>query len=193
MAAVAAYGERGGDFDGAFRRVGEDAGGDAVLLDEAGGLPAHAQGEGGEVCGFGGEEVEEVPLRHERDEFGVGGQVGEVGEGGGAVADGDGGAVNPGVADGEEFVEEAKLVHELERGGMDGVAAEVAEEVGVLFKDGDVDGTAGEEIAEHDAGGASADDAAGGWGQRGGLSHDAARVTMGAGWVKGVAVEGGAP
>ena len=64
--------------------------------------------------------------------------------------------------EGEEFFEEAELVEELEGGGMDGVAAEVAEEVCVLFEDGDVDALAGEEEAEHDAGGASADDAAGG-------------------------------
>ena len=53
-------------------------------------------------------------------------------------------------------------MEELEGGGVDGVAAEVAEEVGVLFEDGDVDAGAGEEEAEHDAGGAAADDAAGG-------------------------------
>ena len=79
VAAVAADGEGGGDFDRAFGRVGADAGGDAVLLDEAGGFPAHAECEGGEVGGFGGEEVEEVPLRHEGDEFAVRGEVGEVG------------------------------------------------------------------------------------------------------------------
>ena len=45
---------------------------------------------------------------------------------------------------------------------MDGVAAEVAEEVLVFFEDGDGDTLAGEEETEHDAGGASADDAAGG-------------------------------
>ena len=62
----------------------------------------------------------------------------------------------------EEAVEQAELVEELEGGGMDGVAAEVAEEVGVLFEHGDGDAGAGEEIAEHDAGRASANDAAGG-------------------------------
>ena len=36
-----------------------------------------------------GEEVEEVPLGHEGDEFAVGGEVGEVGDGGGDVADDD--------------------------------------------------------------------------------------------------------
>lgn len=79
MAAIAADGERGRDFDWAVRCVGEDAGGDAVLLDEAGCLPTHAQSEVGEASGFGGEEVEKVPLRHEGDELGVRGKVGEVG------------------------------------------------------------------------------------------------------------------
>ena len=50
VAAVAADGESGWDFDGAVGSVGEDAGGGAVLfLDEAGGLPTHAEGEGGEA------------------------------------------------------------------------------------------------------------------------------------------------
>ena len=50
VAAVAADSEGGGDFDGAVGGVGSDAGGDAVLLDEAGGFPAHAEGEGGELA-----------------------------------------------------------------------------------------------------------------------------------------------
>ena len=45
---------------------------------------------------------------------------------------------------------------------MYGVASEVAKEVGVFFQDGYGDALAGEKEAEHDAGGASADDAAGG-------------------------------
>ena len=61
---------------------------------------------------------------------------------------------------GEEFFEKAKLVEKLEGGGMDGVAAEVAEEVFVFFEDSDGDALAGEKKAEHDACGASADDAA---------------------------------
>ena len=42
-----------------------------LLLDEIGGLPAHAELEGGVARGLRGEEVEEVPLRHEGDELGV--------------------------------------------------------------------------------------------------------------------------
>ncbi len=53
-------------------------------------------------------------------------------------------------------------MEELEGGGVNGVAAEVAEEVYVFFEDGDFDAGTGEEEAEHDSGGAAADDAAGG-------------------------------
>ncbi len=89
VAAVAADGEVGRDGDGAVGGVGFDAGGDAVLLEEAGGFPTHAEGEGGIVGGFSGEEVEEVPLRHEGDEFCVGGEMAEVGDAELLAADGD--------------------------------------------------------------------------------------------------------
>jgi hypothetical protein len=56
---------------------------------------------------------------------------------------------------------------------MDGVAAEVAEEVGVFFEDGHLNAGAGEKEAEHDAGGAAADDASGGG------------EGLGLGWVHG--------
>ena len=144
MAAVAAYGEGGVDFDGAGGRVGADAD-DAMagVFDEAGGLVLHEEVEGGVVCGLGGEEVEEVPLGHEGDEFCVGGEVGEVGDGKVFAADGEDELGDLLVGKGEEGVEDAELVHEFEGGGVDGVAAEVAEEVFVLFEDGDVDGRRG--------------------------------------------------
>jgi hypothetical protein len=163
VAAIAADGERGVDLGGAVGGGGEDAG-DFVLIiaEEAGGFPAHAEVEGGELGGFGGEKVEEVPLGHEGDVLGYGGKVGEVGHEELAATDGDGHSADFGVGELEEAVEQAELVEELEGGGVDGVAAEVAEEVGVFFEDGDGDAGAGEEVGEHDAGGASADDADGG-------------------------------
>ena len=171
VAAVAADGEVRGDGYGAVGCEGLDAGGDAVLLDEGGGLPAHAESEGGEVRGFGGEEVEEVPLRHECDELGLGGEMAEVGYAELLAADEDGELGDARVWEGEEFFEEAELVEEFECGGVDGVAAEVAEEVFVFFEDGDGDALAGEQEAEHDACGASADDAAGGGGRVEGGRH----------------------
>ncbi len=79
VAAVAAHGEGGADFGGAVGGVGADAGDAVVLAQEIRGFPAHAQGEGGEGGSFLCEEVEEVPLGHEGDEFCYGGKVGEVG------------------------------------------------------------------------------------------------------------------
>ena len=143
--------------------VGEDAFDGAVFFpEEAGCLPTHAQGEAGEAGGFGGEEVEEVPLRHERDEFCVTGNMGEVGHGDAAISDEAGETGDLSMGNAEEFFEEAKFVEEFECGGMDGVAAEVAEKVCMFLEDGDGDALAGEEKAEHDACRASADDAAGG-------------------------------
>jgi len=60
---------------------------------------------------------------------------------------------------------------------MDCVAAEVAEKVCMFFEDGDGDTLAGEEVAEHDASGAAADDAAGGRELISGWAHGGMRVT----------------
>ncbi len=159
VAAVAADGEGGGDLDRAVGGVGADAGGGAVVLEEAGRLPSHAELEGGVARGLLGEEVEEIPLRHEGDELRVGGEVGEVRHGEALAADDRGEAGDLGVRELEEAVEEAELVEALEGGGVDGVAAEVAEEVGVLFEHGDGKASAGEQQAEHHPCRTAADDA----------------------------------
>ena len=115
MAAVAADGESGRDFYGSIRSVGEDAGGGAVLfLDEAGGLPTEAKGEAGAAGGFGGEEVEEVPLGHECDESGVSGDVREVSHRDTAISDKAGEARDFRVGNGEEFFEETELMEDFE-------------------------------------------------------------------------------
>ena len=166
VAAVAADGEVGADFDGAVGSVGADAGDAAGVGSAAASRPVASQPmrrvKVGIARGFFGEEVEEVPLRHEGDEFCDGGKVGEVGHVEALAADDGGEAGDLGVGELEKAVEEAEFVEELEGGGMDGVAAEVAEEVGVLFEDGDGDAGAGEQVAEHHACRTSADDAAGG-------------------------------
>ena len=128
----------------------------------------------GKTGRFTGEEIEEVPLGHERNEFGVSGKVGEVGHSDGSVADQAGHTGDFGVGKLEELLEETELMEELESRGMDGVTAKVAEEVCVFFEDGDGNALTGEKEAEHDACRASADDAAGcgervAWQTHGGL------------------------
>src|SRR5215469_16705529 len=101
------------------------------------------------------EEVQEVPLRHEGDEFARGGNVTEVRCLQVGTAYDRSNLFHPLVRQKQELAQEAEFVEDLEGGRMDGVAAEVAEEVLVLFNNGDLDAMAGEKIGEHDAGGAS--------------------------------------
>ncbi len=89
VAAVATDCECGLDLDGAVWGIGQYTRSGAVLgLEEAGGFPAHAERKTGEASGLLGEEVEEVPLGHERDEFSVGGEVGNIGHLKALAADG---------------------------------------------------------------------------------------------------------
>ena len=60
----------------------------------------------------------------------------------------------------QEAVDQPELVHHLQRRGMHGVAAKIAEEVGVLLQHHDIDAGASEQVTEHHAGRAAADDAA---------------------------------
>ena len=87
-------------------------------------------------------------------------QMREVGERDAVVADLAGQLAHLLMRQLEELVEQAELVHDLERRGMDGVAAEVAQEIGVLLEHHHLDAGAGEQIAQHHAGGPAAGDAA---------------------------------
>jgi hypothetical protein len=167
VAAVAADGESGGQGGGAGGGLNFDSGDAVGMVCEAGDFVLHEKAEGGVFGGLLGQEVEEIPLRHERDEATVGGEMGEVGERELLAADDSGDVVGLLVGELEERVKKAELVHELEGGGVDGVSAEVPEEVLMLFQNGDGNTGAGEEKAEHHAGGAAADDAGGG-GRKGG-------------------------
>ena len=79
--AVAADREVGAHLERAVRRVGAHAGDAAALLDQVDRLGPHAQVEGRIALALLGQEIEEVPLRHQRDELAAGRQVGEIREG----------------------------------------------------------------------------------------------------------------
>ncbi len=115
--------------------------------------------------------------------------MGEIGYGEAFAAYDSGERRDLGVRDGEELLEEAELVEEIERGGVDGVAAEVAEEVFVFFEDCNLDAGAGEEEAQHDARGSSADDAAGGGERVGVVGHLLMRVASRREGVKSFAAD----
>ena len=130
------------------------------LLDQPGHLRAHPQIEGGVAARQRGEEVQEVPLRHERNELAAGRQVAKVRDGQRYVTDLRVDLVHLLVGELQEVLQHAQLVQELERRGVDRVASEVAEKVRVLFQDDDVDTRAGQQQPQHHPGRAATGDAA---------------------------------
>ena len=161
-AAVGADDEVGLDAEWTARRFCFDARDAAVgVAQQARHLGLHAEVEARVPAADALEHVEEVPLRHERHELHVGGQVRKVPDVDRLPADLAADFAQFLVGPCEEVLERAEIVQDLERGRVDGVAAEVAEEVAVLFDDDDGDACSGEEHAEHHPGGTAADDAAG--------------------------------
>jgi hypothetical protein len=163
-AAVGADGESGAEFLFAIFNFRADACNAIIFDDEIGDFSFHEQVELRIGASFFGDEIEEVPLGHEADEFAVDRQVRKIGDGDGEIVDDCADFAELLVRDAEEIIEEAEFVDELEGGGVNGVPAEVAEEVGVFFEDEDLDACASEEEAEDHACGAAAGDEAGGWG-----------------------------
>jgi hypothetical protein len=139
VSTVGADGERRPDFEQPVRRLGPHADDLAVVFEEVGDLGLHAEIEGRIESGVVVQEVEEVPLRHKRDEFGARRQVGEIGDRHRHAADIAGKNTGFLMRAFQELFQEAEFVHHFESGGVDGVAAEIAQEVGVLFEDGDGD------------------------------------------------------
>ena len=163
MAAVAAHRKIGADLDLAVRRFRPHADNAAAFLDQIGRLRLHMQIEGRVDLAVRRQKIEEVPLRHQRDEFAARRQVAEVGKRNGGVADLSAQPGDARVRQLEEFVQQAELMHELQRRGMNGVAAKIAQEVGVLLQHHHRHAGARQQKAEHHAGRSPAGNAAGGF------------------------------
>ena len=121
------------------RRAGTHAGDAAVFLDEIRDFRLHPQMEGGILCSFASDEVEEVPLRHQRDERAAGPQMGEIGDADALAAEDAGEVPRLLVWQLEKFVQQAELADHVERRRMNGVAAEIAQKVLVLLQHDDID------------------------------------------------------
>ena len=131
-----------------------------AVFHQIGDLGLHAQAEAWIGPRLVGEKIEKLPLRHEGDEVAARRQMREVGKHHAVLADLAGELAQLLMRPFEELIEQAELVHDLERRGMDRVAAEVAQEIGVLLEHHHLHAGAGEQIAQHHAGGPSSGDAA---------------------------------
>src|SRR5665213_1417316 len=107
-----------------------------------------------------GEEIQEIPLRHQRDELALRRQMAEVDHRNALGAHLECEPRHLVVRNLQKFVEQAELVHQLEGRGVHGVTAEVAEEVLVLLKHGDVDSGTRQQKAQHYSGRSAAGDGA---------------------------------
>ena len=130
----------------------------AALEEHIGHRSAHAQRKMGRARRLAGQEIEEVPLRHHRDEAAARRKAAEVGEFQAVLAElrldlGD--AV---VRQLEQPLEKAELRHDFKGGGMKRVAAEVAQEIRVLLEDQGADAGARKHEPEQHAGGPAAGD-----------------------------------
>src|SRR5262249_44024652 len=106
------------------------------------------------------EEVQEVPLRHERDEAAAGREVGEVGDDNLLVADIPRQLPCLLVGAPEKLVPEAELAHQLQRQRVGRLPPALAQEIGVLLEDHHVHASPSEEQAQHHAGRPAASDTA---------------------------------
>jgi hypothetical protein len=106
------------------------------------------------------DEIQEIPLRHQSDEFAMRGHVREIGDHHSFVANLAGKLKNLLMRALEELVENAKLVHQFERGRVNRITAKVAQEILVLFEHDYIKARPREQKAQHHSGGASSGNAA---------------------------------
>ena len=87
VATVGADDEVRPDFEPSFRLLGGQPDDGGAVLQKAVDLGEHLELERGIALGMLGEEIEEVPLRHQSDEMAMGGEMREIGERDVVVAD----------------------------------------------------------------------------------------------------------
>src|SRR5215831_10049417 len=133
MPAVSADDEVGIDVDRSVGRRYDEAAYAAVRFTEPGDLGLHQQVERRVRTCLGCHEVQEVPLRHQRDELAARRQVREVAKRQRLAPDAARNLANLAVRAFEELVEDAQLMQDFERGRMNSVAAKIAKKVPMLL------------------------------------------------------------
>ena len=150
----------GADCQFAVGAAGANADNATVFLDEIGRLSLHSHMESFVAFAAFGEEIQKIPLRHQRDIFAVRRQMSEIEHLQARVTDLNGEPLEFLMRYFEERVEQTELIHQLERRGMYGIAAKIAEKIGMLLQNDDVNAGAGEKKAQHHSSRAAAGNAA---------------------------------
>jgi hypothetical protein len=127
------------------------------LFDQVGDVGSVDESEPRVRASLVGEEVQEVPLRHERDIAAARAQPTEVGEGDRSALHVDCDPAQLGVGEPKELVEPPEFRHHLEGRGVHRVATEVPQEVGVLLEDHDIHALPGQQDSQHHPGRSTAE------------------------------------
>ena len=160
MPAVGADDQFGANLERAVGRVRVRADHVPGLDDEIAHLGAHQHPKFRKRGAALGQEVQKIPLRHDRDELAARRQMAQVGDGHLDTVDAAADLAQLGVRPRQEVVEHAELGHYLQGRRVDRVAAKVAQEVGVFLEHDHVDTGPREQVAEHHPGGPATGDAA---------------------------------
>ena len=81
-----------------------------------------------------GYEVQEIPLRHEGDEFAVSGEMREISHDDGGVIDLSTELAQFLVRAAQEVLDKTQFIHQFECGRMDRISAKIPQKVGVFFR-----------------------------------------------------------
>ena len=149
LAAVGADNQVSANFQLSCRRPGLGTDNAVSFFDQIGDFRLHFQIEGRIARGVFVDEIQKVPLRHEREELAVRRQMRKVSERNRFIADLPGDLAHFLMRPFEKIFEDAQLVHQLERGRMNRVAAKVAQKIRVLLEHDDFDARARQQKAEH--------------------------------------------
>jgi len=142
----------------AGRRVASNAHDPVILFDEASNLGLHLYVERGIAAALFGEEIQEVPLWHERHKTTPRPEVRHLTQENLVTADPSADLAYFLMRPLEKLVEQTQLVHRFKSRGVNRVAAEVSQEVSVLLQNQDVDSCACEQEAKHHPGRAASGD-----------------------------------
>src|SRR6516225_7169143 len=163
MTAIAGNGQIGTDFDFTFRRLCAHNTNLPIVENQVGRLRAHPQVESPKAPAVFGQEIEEIPLRHERDEFAMHRQVLEMSHDEVVVPDLHRQLAHLRMRKLEELFEQSEFVHHFKRRGVDGVATEIAQKIRMFFKHDDGYARTRQQVSKRDSGRSTAGDAAGGF------------------------------
>jgi hypothetical protein len=158
VAAIGANDQICSHFDWSGWCLSSNAHNPAILVDESRDLSLHSQVERRIAAAFLGEEVEEIPLWHERHEAALRSQIRHVTQYDRLASNTSADSRDLLVRPFQELFEQTKLVHHLKCRGMNGIAPEVAQEIGVLLQNEDLDSGPRQQIPQHYPSGATAGD-----------------------------------